>query len=396
MQFIYVLLGWEGSAVDGKVLRDTIRRTNSLRVPHDAGYTNCTRFLAPFHGQGREMSYDGDNVILEESDDDEADESITTVEPSDQWSDMRMNLARHMSGDSMDTSKTKGPGQNKRFWTEKEDNKLIESLLELNNDGRFKVEGSFKPGHLNKLEKKLHEKLHGCDLLAKSHIESGMKTLKTHFQIVHDMLTGPNCSGFGWDIEKKTVTVEHPHSLIYFVVDIHSHKEVAPFKLKSSPYYDELSIIFGDNKLDDNASSKKVDNASDNNVDIQLVSKSSKRSQSQTECSGTSKKQRKDKSFGDLVEALTESTATLAAVIENSSACLSKFGCEILNEKHMQLDNELSRTTTLTIMEHHKVFRLIMQDNALVSYFFNLPDELKDDWAKVVLLKPARCSSQIL
>ncbi|TXG74232.1 hypothetical protein EZV62_002811 [Acer yangbiense] len=365
----------------------------------DAGYTNCMGFLAPFRGQRyhlsewrngrREMPDDGNDVILEESDDDEANESITTVEPSDEWSDMRMNLAGHIK---MDTSKTKGPGQNKRFWTEEEDNKLIESLLELNNNGRFKAEGSFKPGHLKELEKKLHEKLPGCDLLAKPHIESRMKTLKTHFHIVHDMLTGPNCSGFGWDTEKKT-----------------SHKEAAHFKLKSFPYYDELSMIFGKDRAtgqhaetpadveeqlqneggdyngDDIASSENVDNASDNNVDIQVVSKSSKRSQSQTNCSSTSKKQRKSKSSGDLAEALIESTATLAAVIEKSSARLSKAIGEDLNEKHMQLGEELSRTTTLTIMERHKVFRLIVQDNALVSYFFSLPDELKDDWAKGIL-----------
>jgi hypothetical protein len=31
----YVLAGWEGSAADGRVLRDTINRRNELRVPHD-------------------------------------------------------------------------------------------------------------------------------------------------------------------------------------------------------------------------------------------------------------------------------------------------------------------------------------------------------------------------
>ncbi|KAK0585181.1 hypothetical protein LWI29_024345 [Acer saccharum] len=215
----------------------------------------------------------------------------------------------------MDTSKTKDPGQNKRFWTEEEDNKLIEPLLELNNNGRFKAEGSFKPGHLKELEKKLHEKLPRYDLLAKPHIESRMKTLKTHFHIVHDMLTGSNCSGFGWDIEKKTVTAEKPVWDAYI------------------------------------------------------------------------QKQRKTKRYGDLAEALTKSTATLAAVIEKSSARLSEAIGEDLNEKHMQLGEELSRTTTLTIMERHKVFRLIVQDNALVSYFFSLLDELKDDWAKGILAR---------
>ncbi|XP_062080258.1 protein ALP1-like [Humulus lupulus] len=57
MQFIYVLPGWEGSAADGRVLRDAIRRTNGLCVPNghyylvDGGYTNCKGFLAPYRGQ---------------------------------------------------------------------------------------------------------------------------------------------------------------------------------------------------------------------------------------------------------------------------------------------------------------------------------------------------------
>ena len=34
MEFIYLLPGWEGSAADGKVLRDALRRANGLRVPN--------------------------------------------------------------------------------------------------------------------------------------------------------------------------------------------------------------------------------------------------------------------------------------------------------------------------------------------------------------------------
>ena len=57
MQFIYILPGWEGSAHDGRVLRDAISRPNGLRVPEDqyylvdAGYTNAKGFLAPYRGQ---------------------------------------------------------------------------------------------------------------------------------------------------------------------------------------------------------------------------------------------------------------------------------------------------------------------------------------------------------
>ncbi|XVE61496.1 hypothetical protein DITRI_Ditri06bG0045000 [Diplodiscus trichospermus] len=47
IQFIYVLPSWEGSAADGRVLRDAIRRQNGLQVR----YTNSEEFLAPFRGQ---------------------------------------------------------------------------------------------------------------------------------------------------------------------------------------------------------------------------------------------------------------------------------------------------------------------------------------------------------
>ncbi|KAL5554073.1 hypothetical protein UlMin_041474 [Ulmus minor] len=62
MQFIYVLLGWEGSAADSRGLRDALRRRNGLNVPNgyyylmDAGYTNCNGFLAPYRGQRYHLS----------------------------------------------------------------------------------------------------------------------------------------------------------------------------------------------------------------------------------------------------------------------------------------------------------------------------------------------------
>ena len=34
MQFIYILLGWEGSALDSRVLRDVVTKGNGLTMPH--------------------------------------------------------------------------------------------------------------------------------------------------------------------------------------------------------------------------------------------------------------------------------------------------------------------------------------------------------------------------
>ncbi|KAF4362513.1 hypothetical protein F8388_011340 [Cannabis sativa] len=250
----------------------------------------------------------------------------------------------------METSKGRGPGQNKRFWSEDEDKHLIESLMELNNEGKFKAEGNFKPGHLRAIEMKLKERMPGCDIQAKPHIESRMKTLKTHFQIVHEMLTGPFCSGFGWDSIRKTVTAEKPVWEAY----LQSHKEAAPFKIKSFPWYDDLCAM-----------QQEVLNLTLNQMGLQ--------------------RKRKAANHEELSNALTQSASILAEVIEKASIRLSKAIGEDLNEKHMQLGKELERTTTLTTTQRHKVARMIMQDNALVSYFFSVPDDEKDEWARLLI-----------
>ncbi|KAH6828591.1 hypothetical protein C2S53_006589 [Perilla frutescens var. hirtella] len=54
MKFVYVLPGWEGSAVDARVLRDAINRIHGLKVPKgcyylcDNGYPNSEGFLTPY------------------------------------------------------------------------------------------------------------------------------------------------------------------------------------------------------------------------------------------------------------------------------------------------------------------------------------------------------------
>ncbi|XP_012844392.1 PREDICTED: uncharacterized protein LOC105964429 isoform X1 [Erythranthe guttata] len=56
MLFTYALAGWEGSAADGRVLKDAITRPNGLKVPAgnnylcDNGYTNGEGFLTLYRG----------------------------------------------------------------------------------------------------------------------------------------------------------------------------------------------------------------------------------------------------------------------------------------------------------------------------------------------------------
>ncbi|KAF3659036.1 putative ABC transporter B family member 25-like [Capsicum annuum] len=56
LNFTYALPGWEGSAADGRVLRDAIVRRNGLKILEgnyylcDGGYTNGKGFLTPYRG----------------------------------------------------------------------------------------------------------------------------------------------------------------------------------------------------------------------------------------------------------------------------------------------------------------------------------------------------------
>ncbi|PON87613.1 Myb/SANT-like domain containing protein [Trema orientale] len=294
----------------------------------------------------------------------------------------------------MDTSKAKGP--------EEEDKHLIDALIELHNEGKFKAEGNFKPGHLKELENKLRDRMPRCDLQAKPHIESRMKTLKTHFQVVHEMLTGPYCSGFGWDSERKVITAEKPVWDAY----LESHKEATPYKTKAFPFYDDLCMVFGKDRatgrnaetpadvVDKLDNHEEVDldeddfNSTNNmmgNEEVQSMSCSEAPKVAQSQSDGSSKKKRKNANNGDAYEALKESSYVIARVIEKASIRLSKAIGEDMNEKHMQLGDELKRTTTLTTMERHKVARMIMQDNAMVSYFFSVPDNSRDEWVRALL-----------
>ncbi|PON78101.1 hypothetical protein TorRG33x02_239380 [Trema orientale] len=159
----------------------------------------------------------------------------------------------------MESSKAKGPGQNKRFWTTDENNKLIEALLEIHNEGKFKAEGNFKACHLTVIERYLEIHLPGCGLKAEPHIESRMKTLKAQFYIVHEMLTGLNCSGFGCDADRKLMYAEK----LVWDAYLQSHKEATPFKHKAFPYYEDLCLVFGKDRATGNDAEGLADTIDD-------------------------------------------------------------------------------------------------------------------------------------
>ena len=92
-------------------------------------------------------------------------------------------------------------------WIAEEDDKLVECLLELTGDVKWKADNGFKPRFIAKLEELMEKKLLGCGIKASPHIESRYKTLRRQYRAIADML-GPNASGFGWNDNEKMVVVE--------------------------------------------------------------------------------------------------------------------------------------------------------------------------------------------
>lgn len=93
-------------------------------------------------------------------------------------------------------------------WTSIEDSNLAKCLLDLANSRRWKADNdTFKPGYLQQIEKMMSDKILGCGLKAKPHIDSCIKLLKKQYHAISEML-GPSASGFGWNEDLKCVVVE--------------------------------------------------------------------------------------------------------------------------------------------------------------------------------------------
>ena len=81
----------------------------------------------------------------------------------------------------------------------------------LNSGSHFKSDNGFKHGFFGAVETRLAVSLPNSGIKAKPHIESRIKTLKSDWSAVHDMMSWNNTSGFVWQayaqvmllIEKK-------------------------------------------------------------------------------------------------------------------------------------------------------------------------------------------------
>ncbi|EXB56304.1 Disease resistance protein RGA2 [Morus notabilis] len=121
------------------------------------------------------------------------------------WS-MKIHFVDYLephSQDRMESLTSEEPRQTERFWTEEEDTKLIQTVVELYNKGKFKVEDSFiGQGYMEAIRRLLVAKFPEFDQTTEDMIESRIKTLVSKFHFVHEMLTRQS-SGFLRDSKRR-------------------------------------------------------------------------------------------------------------------------------------------------------------------------------------------------
>ncbi|KAM0049440.1 putative Myb/SANT-like domain-containing protein [Helianthus debilis subsp. tardiflorus] len=230
--------------------------------------------------------------------------------------------------------------RNYRVWTDDEDDKLVEALLNMTNTGKFKSDNGFRTGYLPHLEACLKEALPESGILGKPHIESRIKTLKRDWAAFYDML---NTSGFGYDTVKHSVTASTDVWNSY----IATHKHGGKWKNKTLPRYEDLCVIFGK----DRAQGKKAKTVIEMEEEVNLVEEEHQRNEDFDEIShnvGTdsslqveetssvrSKKRKRARQVDPLVRSFSDAVVLFADRLKETSVELSediKFELDIKKE----------------------------------------------------------------
>ncbi|KAH9650182.1 DDE Tnp4 domain-containing protein [Citrus sinensis] len=188
------------------------------------------------------------------------------------------------------------------------------------------------------------------------------------FRTIHEMLTGPSCSCFGWDLEKKIVTAKKAVWDAYVLA--------INFKNKAFPYYEDLCMIYGrDHAIGKKCkSSYRCENLNvenmrddiDDNVSFSLAS-------------------RKHPKTSNKLGELNELTTLIVAQMKDSSNLMSHAMGQEINDKQVGLSEEMKKISGLTMVKRVKATTQIARDCAALNVFYSPCDEDRETWAKLFL-----------
>ncbi|XP_059635366.1 uncharacterized protein At2g29880-like [Cornus florida] len=206
-----------------------------------------------------------------------------------------------------------------------------------------------------------------------------MKTLKTHFDVVHDML---NASGFGYDEMKQCVVAEKTVWDAYLQeLCIIFGKDRANGKEAATP--NDVLEALEDEELDKEkeADNDDVENPLDDILIPLIVGNTSKT---------CSKKKRKKKSQSGeemILEMVKSSSSFIGSKMDSSSERISRaIEDASVKDMKLKLNEELKKLSGFSMVERHRATAKLARDHDLLDIFFTIEDEEKEAWVKEVVL----------
>ncbi|KAK9669474.1 hypothetical protein RND81_13G133000 [Saponaria officinalis] len=281
-----------------------------------------------------------------------------------------------------------------RRWTMEEDTLLVDLLLSLHVDGKWKAEGGFKSGYLVHLEKLISEKMPDAGLRA-NNIDSRLGYLKKRFNALLEIKQ--KGSGFGWDESQKMVTGDRK----IFDEWCKSHKDAKGMFRKPFPLFDAMEEIYSKDRAtgvrgnmpldrdDQDVIKETSENAQEDDLSVDVSTEgsgSSKRSGDGSSSQPRKKKSRKNKEIQNMQKSFEN---LLGTMLENSNTQIAQLTAMLEEPKNYKigLRQELGMIEGIT---RNNVLTLCMKmTESDVAIFRDLNDEdEKFDFLAMVLSRP--------
>ncbi|KAF7839696.1 uncharacterized protein G2W53_008178 [Senna tora] len=299
-----------------------------------------------------------------------------------------------MEGHS-DSSSTATSSKINHIWSSAEDELLVQSMLSLMENLKFYENGTFNGKYLGKLEEMMELNALGCGLKATPHIQGRIRTLKANWQIVYDMVNHirASTSGFGWDNDRKCVVTDE-HSWEEYLKLSCSHSRAGPYKHKSFPHFDALTIMYGKDRATgsaaispqqarNNARAQPFEPNTGEEMDysegptIDRGTEASSGSRETKRCSGNKE---------ELKEVVREMTDRMGKMFTSATRELVS---SIASAKNMQADVVAEAVMFINglSVEELQVAHLKIASNPILWRMFNdMPEEKKTDWVRQHIL----------
>ncbi|KAF8414081.1 hypothetical protein HHK36_002080 [Tetracentron sinense] len=199
----------------------------------------------------RSIDEDPTDLLEDERCDDEEDlesndaivmEDISGLDTNDAWTTKRDELAIQMMSQKTAQSKNSKDKCKNANWNSPMEMVCIETLTNEYNKGN-KRDNGWKPQAYQTVVNAIYEKL-GISL-NKEQVRSRIKRWKKEYLAISTLL---DQSGFGWDDTKKMVTADDSVWDEY----LKSHSDARPYRTKSIPDFDSLSLIIANDSANGN------------------------------------------------------------------------------------------------------------------------------------------------